>query len=621
MLLLLTAFSLILPSLSRATTWSTEKGIVTTTGKDEYPSMARLRNNTLVMVWDSNRKDPTGSQYDIYMLRNNGTAWGIPGAVGGELTSGIRPSVAQLTNGSLLVAWSRANATGYDVVYSVFNGTSWSQTQLLVADGSRNLASDLTVTPDGRLWLFWQSNRTDSNYDIYYKNSWNNGGNWTQNYPMPLSTPGIIDRNPSAAAGPDGNILLAWESWISGDADLFLSRFNGTKWSPPLQLTTDPNLDSNPSITVTDDGGIWVFWNSPRLSTSNPQTNDIFMKRCYINCTTSLTYWTPDQRLTVDENQDIQPTAVQSGPGNVGVVWSTNRLKSTSDYDLFYATNTEDPRSIKLLSVQTDLPSVPPGHPLNIQVNSTNQGALNQTLTLRLYANTTLLTSPTQTVNTKQRWTVNYQWNTTGWTPGFYRLRAEIFPSSQNCFFTAGENCQSMGGGTVTVAVRALSIKSPPQLIPSYPGNPIYQGQTISLSANVSNLGQVPETFTMSFYRNGTSIGSATVTSLAPGASTTVYIRWNTTLVPPGACQISVLAPTLPFESNTTDNSATQSYSLSNCVRKTGDVDVVADGAVDITDLILVYLHQFTISPQYDINGDGAVDIVDLVLVFTHMFT
>ncbi len=50
-----------------------------------------------------------------------------------------------------------------------------------------------------------------------------------------------------------------------------------------------------------------------------------------------------------------------------------------------------------------------------------------------------------------------------------------------------------------------------------------------------------------------------------------------------------------------------------------GDVD--GDGSVDITDLVLVWQHQFTNDPGYDVNGDGAVDINDLVLTWQYQFT
>ncbi len=49
-----------------------------------------------------------------------------------------------------------------------------------------------------------------------------------------------------------------------------------------------------------------------------------------------------------------------------------------------------------------------------------------------------------------------------------------------------------------------------------------------------------------------------------------------------------------------------------------GDVD--GDRSVDITDLVLVWQHQFSNNPQNDVNGDGAVDINDLVLTWQYQF-
>ncbi len=50
-----------------------------------------------------------------------------------------------------------------------------------------------------------------------------------------------------------------------------------------------------------------------------------------------------------------------------------------------------------------------------------------------------------------------------------------------------------------------------------------------------------------------------------------------------------------------------------------GDVD--GDGSVDITDLVLVWQHQFSNNPQYDVDGDGAVDLNDLVITWQFQFT
>jgi len=160
--------------------------------------------------------------------------------------------------------------------------------------------------------------------------------------------------------------------------------------------------------------------------------------------------------------------------------------------------------------------------------------------------------------------------------------------------------------------------------IPQY----IYRGQTINVNVTVVNEGQFSENFNLMLFYNSTSktIASVTLSSLAPNTMRTVSIPWNTTATPgvstpTGGCFFSAYIPPLPLETHTSDNNFTAQYTLSNCVRKTGDVDAIPDGAVDITDVLAVFQHEFTTLAQYDVNGDGKVDVSDLIATFLHEFT
>jgi len=86
-------------------------------------------------------------------------------------------------------------------------------------------------------------------------------------------------------------------------------------------------------------------------------------------------------------------------------------------------------------------------------------------------------------------------------------------------------------------------------------------------------------------------------------------------------CFLSASIPALPSENHTSDNSLTVQYPLANCVRKTGDVDTIPDGTVDVSDVIAVWQHEFTNLAQYDVTGDGVVDVRDVIATFVHEFT
>ncbi len=116
-------------------------------------------------------------------------------------------------------------------------------------------------------------------------------------------------------------------------------------------------------------------------------------------------------------------------------------------------------------------------------------------------------------------------------------------------------------------------------------------------------------------------------TPLATGHSILVSVKLSYALI--GGSQ-----PATTYPRNYTDTATITSYSgasftgasTSNTrsaffvahAKVLGDVD--GDLSVDITDLILVWQHEFTANTQYDVDGDGAVDLNDLVLTWQLQF-
>jgi len=97
------------------------------------------------------------------------------------------------------------------------------------------------------------------------------------------------------------------------------------EWSPDMRLTWDDNNDWMPSIAQASDGKIWVVWHSYRTGNA-----DIFYK---VYDPSQVHPWSSDKRLTTDPNTDIQPSIMRAKDGKLWVVWSTNR---NGNYDIFY---------------------------------------------------------------------------------------------------------------------------------------------------------------------------------------------------------------------------------------------------------------------------------------------
>jgi len=624
----LTTFPLHWPIVHGAV-WSAEAQIPTPLEDDETPALIKLSSGTQFLAWSTD-KDGTP---DIYFMTKSGASWSTPAKVeqggAGATQSDRFPAVVELANGKVMIVWAQCDgSTSCDVVYNTYSLTTRLWDGLIVltlSSGPHDNAPSAVRTSDGYVYVFWQSDRTGGSnaYDIYYSRSQNPDAelpNWDPDTRMPRSTSLVDDFFPSAVPGQNGGLWLAWESLLdsrpgcpSNDYEIYLSNLD-ISWSPPVQLTTtdcsgDPvseSLDMDPSLAQTGDGGLWLVWESDRDSTpSNPETN-LYFKRSYDPMTPGS--WSPDQRLTVDNNRDITSSAVEVTPGVIGVAWSTNRLDVSPD-DLFHATLSF--HNLQVLTVQPNPTAVQPGGQITITVTSANRGAYTESVTLRIYANATQLTSSTTTRVPGETWNLVYTWSTTGWTPGRYQIRAEITQVSLE------ENVadNSLVGGPAIVAVRDLSVASVavpncPTLSSCY----IYRGQTINVNVEVANQGQVRESTTLTLRYNGTYIGEATV-SVEPGSATTATVLWDTTNVLPGIYRIEASVPSLQSEKDVADNSS----SLLVKLRKTGDTD--GDGDVDLDDLVGTFLSQFTVNARYDIDGDGDVDIDDLILVFISQFT
>jgi hypothetical protein len=146
----------------------------------------------------------------------------------------------------------------------------------------------------------------------------------------------------------------------------------------------------------------------------------------------------------------------------------------------------------------------------------------------------------------------------------------------------------------------------------------VYPGRIITVNVTAANLGNLTETFTVSAYVDGenASLGTQTVTSLAPGANTTLAFYWNTTGQP--MCSLHTLsanASFVPFEFNLTNNFLVGSIQAK--IKLLGDIN--SDGTVNLQDLVLMAAAYNTkvgdlkYNPEADFNNDGKINLVDLV--------
>lgn len=103
--------------------------------------------------------------------------------------------------------------------------------------------------------------------------------------------------------------------------------------------------------------------------------------------------------------------------------------------------------------------------------------------------------------------------------------------------------------GLIMVVVRDVAVTS------VAPENSwVYAGWTTHIIVKVKNMGNITETFNVHALYNSNSIGTTTVTGLAPNTESTLGFTWDTTGIPEGNYTISANADPVPYEYNLTNN-------------------------------------------------------------------
>jgi len=147
----------------------------------------------------------------------------------------------------------------------------------------------------------------------------------------------------------------------------------------------------------------------------------------------------------------------------------------------------------------------------------------------------------------------------------------------------------------------------------------VYVGQIVNITVTVQNEGNSPKTFdvTCKYELEGIehTIGTQTVTNLAPNTTTTLIFTWTTTDITVHTIKAEI--PPLTGETDTADNTLTSPTTVK--VKMIGDVN--GDNKVNIRDIVKAgfafssYPSHPRWNPQADINQDGKINIQDIVLI------
>jgi hypothetical protein len=185
---------------------------------------------------------------------------------------GGRADLARDDAGTLHAVYYAAGTGGdYDIWYitSDDDGLTWSTPVALTGDAGRDWFPSILCASDGKLWVFWSSDRTGvDEYDIWYTSSSDGGANWSD--ATRLTEAPLWDYAPSIMQAADGRLWVAYYSYREQDWDIWYqtSSDGGSTWSAATRMTDSSNWEYTPDIIQLASGDIWLTWYAGKLATS-----------------------------------------------------------------------------------------------------------------------------------------------------------------------------------------------------------------------------------------------------------------------------------------------------------------------------------------------------------------
>jgi len=243
--------------------WTDDTPLITDVSHDTAPSIIQVENGTIWVFWSSNS---TGN-YNIFYITSsdNGDNWTDSFQLTADPGTDSNPSVAQAEDGKIWVVWQRQIDADQDIFYRIYNG-SWSDEMPLITGPSYDRLPSIAHMTDGRTWVAWHSfNRTGTEaFDIFY--TVYNGSSWHETQ---LTNSSNIDVDPTVLQDRNGMIWVVWASHepieeYQDDLYYKTSCDNGGNWTDRVQLYYHPNDDLWPSIAQISDKKIWIVYVSNR---------------------------------------------------------------------------------------------------------------------------------------------------------------------------------------------------------------------------------------------------------------------------------------------------------------------------------------------------------------------
>ena len=281
--------------------------------------------NIVHVVWHDDRN----GNPEIYYKRSTdgGTIWQIDTRLTNDSLASWSPCIA-VSGPNVHIVWGDKRNGNLEIYYkhSFNGGITWGIDTRLTSDSALSDIPSMAIS-DSFVHVVWTDYR-DSNFDVYYKHSSDNGTTWGTD--TNLSNDSAFSWYSSIAVS-ESNVHVVWYDTRDGNAEIYYKRSTdaGTTWEPEIRLTNNDESSWYPSVAVSG-STVHVAWSDER----DRIRPEIYYKRS----TNGGITWEADERLTNDAAWSSRSSLAVSD-SNVHLVWNDDR---NGNPEIYYMLSTDD---------------------------------------------------------------------------------------------------------------------------------------------------------------------------------------------------------------------------------------------------------------------------------------
>lgn len=292
--------------------------VTTNHGYDYEPTVFKDNSNHLWVIWCNG----TGSDGEIWASTSEKpyNSWGTPFKITDDPFDDWDPTGLIDSNGVLWIFWHSNRFNSYDIWYknSSDNGLSWSQAYQLTNNSSNENRANAFVDDTNTIWVFYTTT-TRGSTDIAFQKSENQGISWQPEEIIPISDISTHEQINDAFISQNGDFILfvqqlqsSWGSfvWISDDS--------GNNWEK-YQITPFENNGWGTIFTTNHDETLYVIYERDLvfyLRSTDRQNVD----------------WSDEEILTSTAYGNQHPNCFVDSNDTIYVVWSSNQVGDQEIY-------------------------------------------------------------------------------------------------------------------------------------------------------------------------------------------------------------------------------------------------------------------------------------------------